>query len=979
MLRLFVCICAIIYSEVLTFASDIPRFYRIGEGIEEINYTCICQDKFGFMWLGSKNGLIRYDGYEMKKYRSHSMQSSNISANWVTDIVEDSLGNLWVGTFDGGLNYFDRQSEKFKAYVYQSVDSQSLSSNTVLKLLKDFDGSVWVATANGLNRVLKDKKIQRYDITKGMYISTLVQDEKGNLWIGTFGYGLLIYNPQSKKVITLKNIPTDPHSLPDNNIRSMLRDTRGNIWIGTHQQGLWRVSSKPLKDFRFEKFAVGDHTILCLLEDSKGNIWIGTENGGLHIYYPRTQTLLNKNTVRYPEYFLQANSIWAMYEDKSEAIWVATFNKGLYRYDRFFEKFPQPFEIQKLNDKLSSTSVTSLCSFFDDQLLIGTDGDGIFQWNYKNFSLQNLNVSKGISSNSILSITPVGNNILYLGTWGGGVSIVLNQKSIMKPLSQIFNFEHVFSTLFDSDGNIWIGTWGNGLHILHKSGQVLTIGSGDGEDQISNPNIFNLFADSKGRIWISTLVGLNVATKNTSGRWVFKRYYHHPDDTSSLFSSTVLFVTEDMRRNIWIGTTSGLNKYNEKLDKVQQIKPSTGLLNCEIKSIIDDEYGNLWMGSDIGLIYYSPKTNKAAIYDKTDGLPVTNFSVGAVVRNQQEQLIFGGIHGILVFHPDSIRTNPVLPSVYITEIKIFGKTIDASKVERRSEYATINLNYNENAVTIDYVALNNYCHPEKNLYAYQLQGVDKDWIFAGNRRSVTYSHLQPGKYTFMVKAANNDGLWNESPTLLKITILPPFWKTIWFRLLLAIAIFLIIYFYLRQFIRKNNEKILLQKQKLQALQIEKEKEIAQLQSSKLQQELQYKIKELESTTLSLIHKNERFIELRDRLNEIMASAPTPLQRQLSQIVKSINQDLDDEKNWENFERHFNPIHDNFLKRFAEAFPDLTHNDLKLCALIRMNMSNKEIASFLNISLRSVESRRYRIRKRMGIDSDINLNDFIVRF
>lgn len=974
----------LIFLWLFVFASGLSamfglQFHRVAEGIEEINYTCICQDKYGFMWLGSKNGLVRYDGYEMKKYRTHTLPRNNISANWITDIAEDSLGNLWIGTFDGGLNYFDRQEEKFYTYVQRVDDSMTLSSNTVLKLIRQLDGSVWIATAKGLNRILPDKRIIRYQIARDMYISAMAEDERGNLWLGTFGYGLFIFAPSSGKVIQLKNIPQNAQSLPDNNIRTLLRDSRGNMWIGFHQQGLWRVKTKSFPNFNFEKLSVPSSTILCLMEDSKGNIWIGTENGGLSIYYPRTQKMVTRYTVKFPEYYLPANSIWALYEDRTEAVWIATFNQGLYRYDPYYEKFPQPFEIQRLNHELEKTSVTSIFNSFPEILLLGTDGEGLYQWNAQTHELTKIDTRTNLSSNSILSIASDSKNLLYLGTWGGGVNIAKYQNHRLTITSQIFNYEHVFSSLYDSEGNVWIGTWGNGLHILRANGEVTNINAGDNENQISNPNIFHLFADSKGRVWVSTLVGLNLAVKQLDGQWIFKRFFHNPNDSTSLFSSTVLYVMEDQRRNLWIGTTSGLNRFDEKTGTMIQIKPANGLLNCEIKSIIDDDYGNLWIGSDIGLIQYMPKTNKVFFYDHTDGLPVSNFSIGAVARNEKDQLIFGGIHGIVIFHPDSIRVNPVIPKVFITEVKVFGRKLEEQQIIRNSLFTSVNLTYKDNAITITYVGLNNYSHPEKNRYSYLLQGVDHDWIDAGNQRSVTYSHLSPGKYTFMVKAANNDGLWNESPTILKIYIAPPFWKTLWFKIFVLALVLSSGYGYMRYLIRKSNEKLLLQKQKLQAIQVEKEKEIAQLQSSKLQQELEYRIKELETTTLHLIHKNEKFIELRDKLNEIIVASPSAIQRQLSQVVKLINQNLEDEQNWENFERHFNAIHDNFIRRFAEAYPDLTYNDLKLCALIRMNMSNKEIASFLNISVRSVESRRYRIRKRMGIDSDVNLNDYIIRF
>ncbi len=976
----FIVIVYLVFITTKVYAQSL-KFISVSNQLSDYNYTCIVQDFDGFIWFGSRNGLIRFDGYNTKIYRSNNGSNNTINANWVTDIVADKQGKLWIATFGGGLNVFDTRTERFAYFTFNPSDSLSISSNTLLKLLMDSEGNLWIGAENGLNKLnRKTGRIERFTRYVNSYISSLAEDDNNQLWIGTTGKGLYRLNYKTFQIKHFTNQPTNPKSLSDNNIRSLLFDTKGNLWIGTNQNGLSKFMSQNnleyFENFLYEKTS-SNNTILTIYEDSRNRLWIGTENGGLNLFNRTKNSFMR---VGYypddPEHSIQSNSIWSICEDAAGALWIATFNKGIFRYDPYWEKFSNNTKIQHVNENFSNTTVTSFLPLTEQSILIGTDGKGAYIWNMKNNSLRNLNTQNGMLSNTVLTANYDKNNNINIGTWGGGLAIWKPDESKVK--SSIFVPENIFAITTDRANNYWIGTWGNGIFLIKANGNVKHLTS-ENPAILSSPNIFSILADSRNRVWIGTLYGLNkIVLMNDT--FQVTQYFHKLNDSATLSSNTVISVFEDSKRNIWLGTSNGLNKFDEKSGGIIRIRTSTGFIPFEIKSITEDLNGNLWLGTDNGLLHYYPKYGNLITYDKSDGLYVNNFSVGAVARLNDGKLLFGGQKGFILFDPDSIIHNPYIPKPKITEIKIFGKNIDKSRLKIDSVNGTsrLMLSYKENSITFEYVALN-YTHPEKNRYAYRLQGVDKDWIPAEAQRSVTYSSLKPGNYAFMVKAANNDGYWNEVPAILHISIKPPFWSTWWFRLFLILLLVSFIYLYIRFRLTRMHEKLELQQKIYLAEKAENEKRIMELKSEQLDSELKFKTRELESTTMHLIHKNEKLIEIRDKLLEIVQQTEPPIKNKISQLAKMINDELDDEKNWENFELNFNLIHDNFIKRFAEKYPDLTHNDLKMCALIRMNMSNKEIANLLNISIRSVESRRYRIRKRMNIDSDVNLNDYIIRF
>lgn len=976
----------------------LDQFNNNFEGLSDNNISAILQDKFGFMWFATNNGLCRFDGYTYKYYVNNPGDTNSISLNRITDIVQDSTGNLWVGTFGGGLNYFNRKLEKFTRYTNKSNDSKSLSNNGVLKLFIDSEKNLWIGTEDGLNLLNPNKgTFERYSSANSSlsnnYISAIAEDNEGNIWIGTLGGGVCVFDKNSRKFSTYKNLTTDLQSISDNNIRCITRDNIGNIWIGTLQNGLNLAERNKTGGYSFKHFinetdnpnSLANNSILSIYEDSKYNLWIGTENGGVDLYDRNKDVFIHHKYNSEDENSLAGNSVWSILEDKAGGLWFGTFNKGVSRWDPNRDKFLHyTLNLQKSKD-FQNITVTSFFELEQDKILIGTDGSGFFLWepDKQRFTQINRNNSPAsIESNVVLTMASDSRNRIWMGTWGGGINISRGNITDNN-FEKVFTYENIFSISRDKDNTMWVGTWGAGLHVIQDGWDKVYQYSPSDSDKlsISSGNIFCTMQDSYNRTWIGTLNGLNLVSGSFDSSFTFQKFYHQTNDTTSLWSNTVLCLFEDSRRNLWVGTSFGLNKYEVKTGKFVRIVNEC-IANKEIKAILEDANGTLWISADNNLIRYNPRDNKALCYDKGDGVHTRGFSVGAALKTSDNSFLYGGKNGYIQFNPESQQENDFVPPVHIIDFKVFNKSVVPEKNGTLEENVMftheITLTSKQNVFSIEFVALN-YTHPEKNQYAYMLEGLEKDWNYVGNLRFASYSNLNPGEYTFLVKASNNDNQWNDTPVKLKIIVRPPFFKSWWFKSILLLVLVYLIYSIYMSRVKQIRRKFDFQEKQFQSNKIESEKEIIKLQKDRLDTELEYTNKELASITMNILQKNEKMITIRDQLLELIPGADKDVQRKLKLITKEIEDDLESENKWDRFESKFDIIHDNFLKRFTEKYPKITHKDLKMCAFIRMNISNKEIANLLNITLRSVESSRYRIRKKMELDSEVNLNDFIIRF
>ncbi len=958
---------------------DNPTFLPLPKGLTNNSVTTIVQDRQGFIWLGTFTGLNKYDGYEYKAYEYNLLEKNTITNSRINDIILDKEGNLLIGTYGGGLNIFSPSTERFKS-ICLGTGTDDLASNNVRGLLLTSGGFLFAASDYGLYQVIGDSSILvPLGDNSHPTVNCLTETPDGIVWAGTQKDGLFkVYFNDNKKLVA-ESVDIPGKSL---NIRTLKTDYKGNIWLSYFDYGFSTlildkgiikefIHSSTTQEYRdLDKMPV--QNIFCNIN---GEIWMGTENFGLIIIEPQTKSFVHYRNNPENKNSLPDNSIWEIYRDRSGIIWLGTYSRGAYRIDPFWNKFDQySFMNNSVNNRIDNTSVTSFIEKDNKTILITTDGMKMFEYNFNNNNIRQLS-----GSNNVMHISKYGDEF-WASTWNNGL-FIYNED--FREIKHLLTNHDIFRTIKTKDDKKWVATWGDGIFVFSEDKKpVYHLTPVSEDNKIVSLNIFTIFEDRSSRIWIGTLNGLSVITKNSDNTFSINNYTSEPEDSTSLSSNIVLSVFQDSDDNIWIGTSNGLNNFVPNKDVFKRILRLYGEKSYEIRAILESSNHNLWLGTNKGLIRYSMLTGKSRLYDENDGLPFLEFRNNAAYKLSDDKLVFGGNEGIIAFDPNRIEDNPVSPNTIITGLKIFNIPVKIGEgpiLEKSiSEMESITLSYKMNVFTLEFAAIN-YTRPGKNTYEYILEGLENKWNNVGNQRMATYSNLSPGEYMFKVRSFNNDGYGDKTPATLKIIVAPPFYMTLWFRILFVIVIAIIVIFIVR--IRLNELKRRIQfsenmakLEKWKRVQLELEQERKELGS-----ELDEKNQELAEVNLQVAHKNEKLFTVHQQILDILPNASRENYKKLVQLRKSLEEDINQKENWRVLETGINLIHDNFLHRFTEKYPKITHKDLKLVAYIRMNMSNKEIANLLNITLRSVESGRYRLRKRLGINKDVNLNDFIMRF
>ncbi len=531
----------------------------------------------------------------------------------------------------------------------------------------------------------------------------------------------------------------------------------------------------------------------------------------------------------------------------------------------------------------------------------------------------------------------------------------------------------------DRAGNLWIGTLGGGLDYFDRSNNTFTHYLPDPTQagSLSGWNVQLLHIDRQQNLWVGTEYGgLN---KLTPGSTHFKNWQHQKEDSLSLRSNSILSLLEDKKGQIWVGTEGGgLHLLSNDEHSFKNYSLREGLPSTVVNAIEEDSQGFLWLSTNLGLSRFDPQQEVFTNFDKNDGLQSNQFNPRASLRSRSGKMYFGGINGFNVFVPDSIRSNANRPGIVITAFLLFNEPVPVGDYKGRklitkplNEEPRIQLNYTDDVFTIRFAALE-YTNPAKNAVAYQLEGFDDEWNFVDARhRTATYTNLDAGEYTFLLKAANNSGMWSEHIKRLYIVILPPFWETWWFRLLLALAFIGLIFLYIAYLDDKRKEEH--QKQLLKA-----EQEILRLKNEKLGEEINQKNAQLSAALLQSAHKNNTLDDLKRQLKEQSLQETTQQQRsELRRLIRKIDTEINSIDYWEQFQLNFDQIHQQFSKKLHEKHPQLTPNDIRLCCLIKINMTNREIAAIQNISIAGIEKSKYRLKKKLHLDKDSDLNQYIL--
>ena len=779
----------------------------IENGLSQNSINCILQDNKGFMWFGTQDGLNKYDGYRFTFYKHYMDDPNSISDNFILSIYQDKSNIIWVGTNGGGLNRYDPRLELWEQYTHTNQNPKSLSSNFIYVIYEDSEGKLWIGTDEGLNRFdRKTKAFHRYkhnpDDLQSLsdnFVYSIVEDHRGHLWIGTAG-GLNRLDRETGRFSHYAHDPNDQRSLSDNTVYAICEDQRGSLWIGT-AQGLNRFDPEKEHFTQYlhnphNNHSLSHHSVRTIYEDSRGTLWVGTDDGLNH---------LSRNSEKFVHYkhnpddlnSLSNSIIRAIYEDRSGILWIGTFGGGINRISREKEKFALFRNDPNNPNSLSSNSVWSIHEDREGTIWIGTD-HGLNKYDRDNGTYVHYkhdpNDISSLSQGIVRSIDEDRSGILWIGTYGGGLNrfeetegrFIHYQHDPDDP--NTLSNDYIRIVYEDRSNDLWVGT-NDGLNKWDRqSGKFVRYQHNfSNPHSLSNDRVRSIYEDKSGHLWIGTYGGLNQFDRETGQ---FTHYKNDPKSPTSLSNDRVS-IYEDPSGFLWIGTLGGgLNQFHRERKQFTHYTEKDGLPNNSVYGILGDDSGHLWISTNNGLSKFNPETKTFQNYDFHDGLQSNEFNGGAYCKTRAGEMFFGGVNGLNSFFPDSIKADRYNPPVVITDFHILNQRVpigvnrDGRDILKESitETKFIQLSHKEKVISFEFAALH-YAISDKYEYAYIMEGFDPDWNYIGNRRVATYTNLSPGNYIFRVKASNNGGIWNEETTNIRIKVVPPLWKTLWFRII----------------------------------------------------------------------------------------------------------------------------------------------------------------------------------------------------
>lgn len=758
------------------------------DGLSQGTVETIIQDDQGYIWLGTNDGLCRYNGYEFKIYKHDEELENSITNNYIVDIKQDNLGNIWVGTANG-LSKIDTKTDLITNYNMND-EEKSLSHYNIGDILITKSGDVLVGTSDGLN-IYNEKKDEFYRIfnkdsdLSSQFIRSLAEDENQNIWVATNNGIDKIDIKNNKNIISFKT-GDGKFDISENDIYVVRYDPKGYIWAGALKEGLNRIdiNTNEVKQYknddRDEKSLPGNH-VKDILRDSSGNLWVGTDNG-LAKYNEQTENFATYKNKIYDKTSLVNDEVFSIQEDESGLIWVGTY-AGISMFDpntniEHYKK--DPFD----ENSISDNPIHGIYEDKDGLLWVGTNSKGVNVINRKNYNVKHLNkTSKDypISDDNINDIVGIDNKI-FIATKNGLNEVDKDFKTI-----NIYNTEdgicnnNITALFADSKKNVWIGT-ANGISVLNtNTNEIIDI-----TDILTNHNIEDqyikvIYEDSKGNYWVGCFIDGGLVKIDPNKRTI-ENYRNKKEDKTSISSNNIRSIVEDKNGNLYIGTSYGLNKLNESNNTFERYSEKDGLSNNTVYGLLVDDNNNLWASTNLGISKLDTNTMTFETFNIIDGFQGNEFNGRAYYKNKSGELFFGGINGLNIFRPNDINRSRYVPTVIFDEFKVNGKV-----------YKDINnqeFKYNENTINIS-VFISNYKNTKNIQYMYKLEGVSDSWDISRSN-NINYSDLAPGTYTLKIKARSYSGKVSDESAV-KFIIKPPIWKSKAAILIYLIIITIVIY------------------------------------------------------------------------------------------------------------------------------------------------------------------------------------------
>ncbi|MEO7263405.1 MAG: two-component regulator propeller domain-containing protein [Ferruginibacter sp.] len=811
------------------------------QGLSDNEVCKILQDRQGFLWFITANGLNRYDGYTFKVYAYDLNDSNSITSGLFYSLDQDTKGLLWMNSENDGIFSFDPQKEKFVNYRKNPGNINSLADDLTQGLVVDKNDAIWIATQNGLDKFEPAANhfthyIHHYNDSSTISdnkILGICADEEGNLWLTTGSPGIDYFNSHTGKLIRHFTFGSSDTPVEDwqTHPYCAFKGRNGNVWIGSRQHGLFgfNIYTKKFINFYHDKNninSISHNGVFRIYEDHNSNLWIATDAGMLDYY--------EKGGGKFYHYPLDDIYHIDIMEDRSKKIWVATQN-GILAFNTRFKKI-NSWQKSKDQNAIPGNRVWQIFRSKEGKFIVSSDGISFFDTVAQAFSsFKIMENGKNVFTNNITwHIYEDSKNNIWFATSLGLISYNSITKKhhwykYVEPDSSSLGVTSCTDIQEDRKGRYWVTTWGAGLASFDPvTGKFNSFKVHGGNNSISTNSLGDIFEDSHGMLYLGSQNG-GVITFNPDNE-TFKIYRHHAGDPTSVSNDIAQNYIESKSARpdgigsiIWFCTLGGgINAFNPVTGKFRAFTTKDGLCNNSVVSMVEDNKGNYWLGTLNGISCFTPPKNpfedkdpfNFRNYNISDQLPTNKMNLFAAFKDVNGDIYFGTADaGMISFKPDELRDNDFVPPVYITDFKLFNRVVkpnDADSILKLSVELTkqIILDYNQNDISFEFAALN-YIHPEKNQYAYRLVPFNKDWIYTdASKRTASYTNLDPGEYTFEIKASNNDGVWNQTPTIIHIVITPPFWQTWWFRTLMLLAFVGIVYaihrYRLQQVLRLQN-------------------------------------------------------------------------------------------------------------------------------------------------------------------------------
>ena len=770
----------------------------LDQGLSQSVVTVTYQDSQGYIWVGTQDGLNRYDGYHFTIFRPDPESRSSLSDRQILSIIEDKTGSLWIGTSLGGLNRYDRTTGHFTHYVHDPKNLDSLGGNCIRTLYIDQQGMLWIGNDGGADVFDPQRNVfiahHRHDPQDSTSlplngVNDIHQDRQGTMWFATWK-GLSYLDPSTGSFVHLTHNPADPTSLIDNHVKMIVEDRAGDFWLGT-EVGLDRLD---LQTLRFEHFKPDSHVqgqlsssnINAILEDRNGDVWVGTSDG-LNLFHRESRSFTAYRHIPAVLDSLTSSIILSLYEDQEGILWIGTFGGGVNKLDRGSNKFPV-LQYDLANPK--NISSFGLIEDHTGQLWFTMYGEGLLRLNREtgDFTLYQHDpndTENSLLDNFVWTVSESRDGMIWIGSnqglnvlnpdTGAFTHYTYNELKPDDPTS--LNGRVVGYILEDHQGVLWIAM-PTGLDCLDRSTGIFTHYKYNHVDptSLSNPNVAFIFESQEGEIWLGMYEGGLSRLDQKSGQFI--HYRHNPNNPMSLSSDAVLAIMQDHTGTMWVGTGGGLNQFDPQSGRAVRYTAKDGLPNEVIYGIVEDDQSYLWLSTNNGLARFDPRTGSSQNYDVSDGLQSNEFNTFAFAKTRAGEIIFSGIAGTNIFRPEMIQNNDYVPPIVLTQLSQGGETVEVEQSVDGQQNVT--LRWPHNYFEFEFSALS-YANPEKNQYAYRLENFDQDWIANGANNFGRYTNLPGGTYTLRIQGSNNDGVWNEAGTSIKVTVVPPTWQTWWFR------------------------------------------------------------------------------------------------------------------------------------------------------------------------------------------------------